>query len=180
MQIDKNLQIMQNDLTAIESETLGMNNLSIETFRQDLTQESVEKYKALPNGIFSGFKAKQNGIVALLRNKKDKEQKLLFIDENGKEIALNQNEILQLLRNNRDAARYVPQSVENCDEQEIIKYSTSLRNWFDSQIPQVAIASTKKLFAGNLPSSNSPECVEEKYIPDNWNLICWETISNES
>jgi len=179
-QIEKNLKIMQNNLEEIEPENFGLNNLSLETFRQDLTKESVEKFKNFPNGIFSGFKAEQKGLIALLRHKKDKEQKLIFVNEQGKEIFLNQNEILQFLKNNIDEARYVPEPIENCNKQEIEKHSIVLNKWFESQVPQMTNNATKDLFAGKLPPRNLQECVEEKYIPDNWNLICWEVISNES
>jgi len=179
-QIEKNLKIMQNNLEEIEPENFGLNNLSLETFRQDLTKESVEKYKNFPDGIFSGFKAGQKGLIALLRHKKDKEQKLIFVNEQGKEIFLNQNEILQFLKNNIDEARYVPEPIENCNKQEIEKHSIVLNKWFESQVPQMTNNATKDLFAGKLPPRNLQECVEEKYIPDNWNLICWEVISNES
>lgn len=178
-QTEKNLIIMQNNLSDIENETLGMNNLSAETFRQDLTNETVEKYKSMPNGIFSGFKTTLNGMIALLQNRNDKELKLILIDKNGKELAANRYEILQLLQKNMNAERYVPQPVDNCDEQEIKKYAAAINNWFDAQIPQMTTASTRNLFAGILPPNNFQECVEEKYIPDNWNLICWEIIGNE-
>jgi superfamily II DNA or RNA helicase len=179
-QIEKNLRIMQNNLEEIEPENFGLNNLSLETFRQDLTKESAEKYKNLPNGIFSGFKSGQKGLIALLGHRKDKEQKLIFVDEYGKEILLNQNEILQFLRNNKDISRYVPQPVEDCDKQEIEKYSTALNKWFESQIPQMTKDITRDIFAGKLSPRNMQECVEERYATDNWNLICWEVISDES
>jgi len=179
-QIDKNLKIMENSLEEIEPENFGLNNLSLETFRQDLTKESVEKYKNLPNGIFSGFKSEQKGLIALLRHKKDKEQKLIFVNGQGKEIFLNQNEILQFLQSNKDISRYVPQSIENCDELEIKKYSLALENWFVSQVPQMTRDATKDLFSGKLPPRNLQECVEERYKADNWDLICWEVVSGES
>jgi ERCC4-related helicase len=180
-QIEKNLKIMQNNLEEIESENFGLNNLSMENFRHDLTRESIEKYKNLPNGIFSGFKSEQKGLIALLQHKKSKkEYRLIFINEQGNEILLNQSEILQFLRNNKDMSRDVPASIDNCEEQEIKKYSSILNKWFDLQIPQMTKDATKDLFAGNLPPRNLQECVEEKFIADNWNLICWEVISNEA
>ncbi|GBU23872.1 hypothetical protein R83H12_00491 [Fibrobacteria bacterium R8-3-H12] len=176
-QIEKNLKIMQNSLEEIEPENFGLNNLSLEVFRQDLTKEAVEKYKNLPNGIFSGFKAGQQGLIALLQNKKDREKKLVFVDWQGNEIFLNQGEILQFLQNNKDAQRYVPERAENCDEAEIKKYSSALDKWFVSQVPQMTINATKDLFAGKLPPRNLQECVEERYKADNWDLVCWEVVS---
>jgi superfamily II DNA/RNA helicase len=179
-QIEKNLRIMENSLEEIEPENFGLNNLSLETFRQDLTKESAEKYKNLPNGIFSGFKARQEGLIALLRHKKDGEHKLLFVSRQGEELLLNQNEILQFLQSNRNSPRYVPQPVEDCDKQEIKKYSEALGKWFESQIPNMTNNATRDLFAGKLPPRNLQECVEERYVADNWNLICWEVVSDET
>jgi ERCC4-related helicase len=181
-QIDKNLKIMQNNLEEIEADNFGLNNLSLENFRQDLTRESIEKYKNFPNGIFSGFKCNQNGLVALLRykkSKKEKEYKLIYINEQGEEILLNQGEILQFLQNNKDVSRYVPLSIENCEKQEIEKYSAVLDKWFKLQVPKMKIAATGDLFAGKFPK-NMQEYVEDKFTADSWNLICWEVISNES
>jgi superfamily II DNA/RNA helicase len=179
-QIDKNLKIMQNNLEEIETKNFGLNNLSSEIFRQDLTRLSAEEYKNLPNGIFSGFKHEQKGLVALLQYKKrkeEKEYKLIYINEQGNEILLNQNDILQFLQNNKGGFRYVPPLIESCEEQEIEKYSIALNKWFELQAQQERKDVTKDVLAGKFPPKNSHECVEEKFTSDNWNLVCWEVIS---
>jgi hypothetical protein len=182
-QIEKNLKIMQNSLEEIEPENFGLNNLSLENFRQDLTKESAEKYKNFPNGIFSGFKAKQKGLIALLQHKKSKERKLIFINEDGKEILLNQSEILQFLRNNKDKERYVPRPIEECEKQEIEKYSDFINIWFKNSIKSEAEKIENSLLDGTISLSSinaNTETVQQKFESENWNLICWEVISNES
>jgi hypothetical protein len=159
-----------------------MNNLSEETFRQDLTQELIEKYKSMPKGVFSGFKAGQKGLIALLKHKKSNEQKLIFVEGQGGEIISNQNEILQFLRNNKSLPRYVPQPVENCDKQEIEKYSTTLKKWLQNSIEPAEKRREEDLQNGTLSLSGinaNTETERQKFESDNWNLICWEVISDE-
>jgi hypothetical protein len=176
-QIEKNLKIMQNSLEDIEPENFGLTNLSLENFRQDLTKETAEKFRNYPNGIFSGFKANKKGLIALLKHKKTKEQKLIFIDEQSNEIFINQMDILQFLRANNASERFVPKLIEDCEETEIAKLTKSLQTWIINQIPQITIKETKNLFAGKLPTDDIH--IEDKFVADDWNLICWEVITNE-
>jgi len=177
-QIEKNLKLMQeSNIDEIEGRIFGLNNLSLESFRQDLTLNSVEKYKSMPNGIFSGFLEKRDGLIALLKNKKDNEIKLVFIDMQGKEILLNNVEILSFLRDNRHKERFVSQKIEECDEAEIKKMSGVLNEWFRNAAPQVAANQIGDLFKGTFPPANLHEIAEQKYQPKEWNLLCWCLVS---
>jgi len=180
-QMERYLELMQGEgIDEIESKSFGLNNLTLASFKQDLTLESVKKYKSMPSGIFSGFKAGQKGLIALLRHKKDKEQRLIFVNEQGKEILLNQGEILQFLKSNIDAARYVPEPIENCDKREIEKYSNAIETWLKNSIEPAEKKKEDDLQKGLLSLSSinaNTETEKQKFESTNWNLVCWEVIS---
>jgi superfamily II DNA/RNA helicase len=180
-QIEKNLKLMQNSIEEIENQTLGLNNLTRENFRQDLTQESAKKYKSIPNGIFSGFLENKTGLVALIKHKKDNEIKLIFINTQGKEILQNEIDILTFLRNNRYKNRFVPQSIDGCNEAEIKKLYGALNNWFVNAATVAAITQIEDMFAGSqrLDVFTSTKA-EQKFQPKEWNLLCWCLVSEET
>ncbi|MDR0515956.1 MAG: phospholipase D-like domain-containing protein [Fibromonadaceae bacterium] len=184
-QIVKNLKLMKDsNIEEIESQIFGLNNLSYESFRQDLTIDSIEKYKSMPNGIFSGFLEGKNGLIALLKHKKDNEIKLAFINMHGKEILLNKVEVLSFLRDNRLKDRFVSQKIEECDESEIKKLSNALNEWFKNVVSQIAEKEIDDLNEYGLSITNSSETIEQKYQTKEWNLLCWclvsEDMKNES
>ncbi len=182
-QIKKSLTIIQNNIADIEQETLGLNHLSLEVFRQDLTGESIERYKSLPHGIFSGFKAERQGLIALLRHRKNNEKKIAFINEQGEEILSSRQEILQFLHANKDKPRYVPAPIEDCDDAETDKLSLTLRTWLETRIGDEIKAVMDGLFAGGQAaldlSAKQKAHLEETLAPDNWDLICWEVVGGD-
>jgi len=179
-QIKKSLRILRNDAEEVESECFGLSHLSLEGFRQDLTGESADKYKSLPRGIFSGFEADRNGLVALLQHKKNNDQRIAFIDEEGAEVLSSRQEILQFLHENKDKPRCVPDLVEMCNRMEIDKLSQALRTWIETKVGAEIKAVIEGLFAGGRAaldmSEKQKEYVEEALDPENWNLICWEVV----
>jgi len=179
-QIKRSLKTLQNNAEEVEPECFGLSHLSMEGFRQDLAGESVEKYKGLPRGIFSGFEADRRGLVALLQHKKSNDQRIAFIDEEGVEILSSRQEILQFLHENKDKPRCVPELVEMCNRAEIDKLSQALRKWIETKIGAEISAVIEGLFAGGQAaldmSEKQKEYVEETLDPENWNLICWEVV----
>jgi len=181
-QIAKNLKLMQeSNIEDIETQNIGLNNLSLECFRQDLAKDAVEKYKSIPNGIFSGFSEKKEGLIVLMRCKKNREVKLVFINMHGKEILLNHAEILGFLRDNRYQERFVPLKIDECDETEIKKLSNALNGWFTGIVSQVAIDEITDLFSESQPINIFNQAtVEERYKPQKWDLLCWCLVSEET
>lgn len=132
-----------------EQETIGMNNLSLGIFRQDLIQfilSSKEKLKNMPNGVYSGFAVNDDelkpGIIALFGrpSKKNtdiehhyKYYDLIYIDYNGNNIKNNQSEILNILmkhkNNKRDDEGLT--LIDQHDFQAINKLKNALNHWFD-------------------------------------------------
>ena len=98
----------------VNEQGLGFNDLSLEKYRQDLLEEynsNSEKYSRMPKGVYTGFKAvhescSENGIIALLGypSKPPKVQNhiyqtydLIYINQDGKPVLLNQKEVLDAL-----------------------------------------------------------------------------------
>jgi superfamily II DNA or RNA helicase len=180
-QIEKSLKLMQNSIEEIESQTLGLNNITRENFRQDLTRESAEKYKSIPNGIFSGFCENKNGLIALIRHKKDNEIKLIFINMQGEDVLQNEIDVLTFLRNNRHKDRFVPSSIDKCGETDIKILADALNSWFKNTAASEAVTQIDDMFAG------SQRCdlftatkAEQKYQPKEWDLLCWCLASKET
>ncbi len=197
------LQITWDDIE-VNDETLGLNDLSLEQFRQELFEffkKNEEFFKKIPNGVFTGFKFKSNkkwatlpnSIVAVIgypkrpdevTNHVYKEIHLLHqsIDFASKGILLNNNqEILALLRHHKLEHRFVPNKIENADKEMIQQLSASVSHWIISQAMPIAINQIQDLFSGDITAKKiSPEQkkLEDKFKPENFDLINWFVISN--
>lgn len=144
------LEQMQSSWDEIETEkTLGFDDFSLETFRQDLLSEYEPNkafYDGLPNGIYTGFKINNDnineGMIALLGypnkptkalNFQYKGYELIYIDYSGKSILLNQKEVLEILANHKDEERFVKKVIDLGEQNEIEKLSNALITWIESQ-----------------------------------------------
>lgn len=153
---DRMLEQMQHSLDDLDSEkSFGFDDLSLETFRQDLAMELNERrkyYEDLPNAIFSGIKYSKSknlnndkGLIALLGTppKKPKEKKnyktlrLIYVNKEGEEILLNDKEILQYLTEVKDLERYGCEKLDLGETSEVKKYTDSIQNWFTSQQSEI-------------------------------------------
>ena len=197
------LQITWDDIEA-NDETLGLNDLSMEQFRQELFEffkKNEEFFKKIPNGVFTGFKFRPNrkwkeipdSVVAVLGypNRPDevtnhvyKEILLLHQSFNQKPLGVllkNNQEILALLRQHKQENRFVPKEVENADSEVVKQLSKVISEWIRSQATPVAVSQIQDLFSGDLAGRKiSPEQkkLEEKFRPENFDLINWFVISN--
>lgn len=146
------LEQMQTSWDDIEvnEQGLGFNDLSLEKYRQDLLEEykaNTEKYSRMPKAVYTGFKAvhescSDNGIIALLGypSKPPKVQNhiyqtydLIYINQNGLPVLLNQKEVLDALTLHKDEARFIPSAVDKGDEQAIQNLVTSIQTWLKNQ-----------------------------------------------
>ncbi|MDR2763380.1 MAG: phospholipase D-like domain-containing protein [Planctomycetaceae bacterium] len=208
-QTEKMLEQMQLTWDDIETndETLGLDNLSLEQFRQELFELFKKKedfFKDIPNGVFTGFRLSNN----LFQNWNYNENSLVAVlgyprkpDENDKDYKYNeiyllhtsyrdgvpnvsflQNdmEILAFLRHHKLANRCVPKDIENCDKTVIANLSKAVNDWLQSQIPNVAADQLQNLFTGIIDPiiiSTEPNKIEEKFKAENFDLINWFIIS---
>lgn len=145
------LEQMQSSWDEIESEkSLGFDDFSLETFRQELLEEwsnNKSFYQSLPNGIYTGFKAILNicpkeGMIALLGypSKPSRENhfeykgyELIYIDHSGKPVFLNQKEVLDALAKHKEETRFVPRSIDQGEPKSIEHLSAALLAWLKSQ-----------------------------------------------
>jgi ERCC4-related helicase len=158
---DENLELKQKarmmeqmqsswDEIEVSEQGLGFDNLSLETFRQELLEElkkNEDFYKSMPNGIYTGFNAltevcPQKGMIALLGypSKPSKSNKfeykgyeLIYINHSGKPIFLNQKEVLDALAKHKEEVRFVPKDIDQGEPKSIEYLSEALSIWLKSQ-----------------------------------------------
>jgi superfamily II DNA or RNA helicase len=199
------LQITWDDVETSE-DTLGLNDLSLEQFRQELFEffkKNEEFFKKIPNGVFTGFLFKPNkkwpfmpdSIVAVLGYPKRPDEALDHVyDEihllhqniedgkRGKLVLSNNQEILTLLRHHKLEDRYVPKNIDNGDRAALDKLADAISNWIKLQATPVAVNQIQDLFRGDVtPNKISPEQtkLEDKFKVENFDLINWFVISNK-
>ena len=110
---------------------------------------------------------------------------------------LNRAEVLELLRTNKNAERFVPdwidgkdsdnhskETIEKDDRNEKLeRLSSILRSWMESHVPQAAtsaildIAGSRKGMKKQNPKNSDGMCLEDKFKLENFDLITWEYIS---
>ena len=145
------LEQMQSSWDEIDIEkTLGFDDFSLESFRQELLEELRKNelfYKSLPNGIYTGFKAinevcPKEGLIALLGYPSKpakatdfdyKGYELIYIDHSGKSVFLNQKEVLDALAKHKEEIRFVPKAIDQGETKSIELLSTALSTWLKSQ-----------------------------------------------
>jgi len=200
------LQITWDDIETGD-ETLGLNDLSLEQFRQELFEffkQDEEFFKKMPNGVFTGFQFRPNkkwdsmpdSIVAVLGYPRKPDESINHIydeihllhqplsdDKKTSTMVLKNNqEILSLLRNHKMEHRFVPQNIEKGDKEILEKLSNSINNWVKSQATPLAVNQIQSLFSGDTtPQKISPDQkkLEDKFKSENFDLINWFIISNK-
>jgi len=157
------MQVSFEDLDG--DDTFGFDDLSLERYRQDLLEEfnrDKAKYKQMPNGIYTGFKANkticsERGLIALFGYPSKPAQALnhdyrvfdlVYLNMKGELVLLNQKEVLNALTYHKDENRYVPISVDKGEEQAIGDLVYAIKVWLDNQAIEEIVhedGSTKKL-----------------------------------
>ncbi len=196
----------------VSEQGLGFNDLSLEKYRQDLLDEynaNSEKYTRMPKGVYTGFKSihescSEKGIIALLGypSKPPKVQDhiyqtydLIYINESGKPVLLNQKEVLDALTLHKEEARFVSADIDKGDEVAIQALVNSVRQWLSNQATDEEKqddGSTKKkmgmeakdilskIKTGDkdaLKRLNQNIKVTDKFQVDNFDLITWFLVS---
>ncbi|MES2649848.1 MAG: helicase-related protein [Bacteroidota bacterium] len=194
----------------VSDQTLGFDNLSLENFRQDLATElgkKHEEYERMPNGIYTGFMGKtgvceKEGIIVLLGSPSKpayakehvyKQYELLYLDSDGKQVLLNQKEVLDALAAHKEEERMVPAPIDRGDADAIESLQRSLQNWIRRQevieevqengevkerMGQAGLDLLNKLKAGQ--KSAVETIVKEKALGNNntsYDLITWFVVS---
>ena len=145
------MEQMQASWEEIDGEaTLGFDDFSLETFRQDLADELKAKqrfYESMPKGVYTGFVPQPNvcpeeGIIALMGYPTKppkallhqyKGHELIYINHEGKAVLLNQKEVLTALFKHKDQDRKVPRAVDNGEPAAIKQLTDAIEAWLKSQ-----------------------------------------------
>jgi len=202
------------DEIEISEQGLGFDNLTLEIFRQELLEELKKNqyfYRTMPNGIYTGFKAinevcSEKGMIALLAypckppkstSFEYKGYELIYINNAGKSVFLNRKEVLDALAKHKDCERDNQglRKIDQGDEAEIQKLSSSLSAWLKSQAieeemqedgsvkQKMGKASLEML--NNLKSSSKTTIqklkeegsASQKFNKYNFDLITWFIVS---
>ena len=188
------LQVTWEDIETGE-ETIGLNDLSLEEFRQELLEyfrEQQKVFEEMPNGIYTGFKASPDkqypqlpqGVIALLGYPKKSDNKpyqelfLLYSGAHGYSLYNNNKDILGILRKHKDQPRFVPYDVDMGNEADLNLLSSYIKAWIAGQVPQKAAEKIQALFSEGISVKKSPEDmkIEEKFKPENFDLITWFVV----
>lgn len=204
------MQVTFDDLDG--NDTFGFDDLSLERYRQDLLEEfnkDKAKYQRMPKGVYTGFKADnsvctENGLIALLGyparpaktiHHEYKVFDLVYINRQGKIVLLNQKDVLDALTHHKDKNRFVPDAIDNGDEEAIQELVNAIKAWLDSQAAeeQVQEDGTVKKVMGTeakdllsklrkgdkdaLSRVKQNVKVDEKFQLDNFDLITWFLVT---
>lgn len=191
---------------------LGFDDLSLERFRQELMEElqrDEKFYKDMPKAVYTGFNKEyetcpEKGIIALLgypsRPPKVAEYsysdyELIYIDMEGKQVVLNQKEVLDALTEHKEKQRFVPNEIDKGEEKAISGLVSAIKYWLKSQA-----AEEEKLEDGTTEKKMGKEAkdiiqklkagdkvaverikqnikVSDKYQSENFDLIAWFIVS---
>jgi hypothetical protein len=194
------------DEIEVSEQGLGFDNLSLETFRQDLFVEwnkNKDFYNSLPNGLYTGFKAinevcPQQGIIALMGYPtkpsnavkfKYKGHELFYINYSGEPVFLNKKEVLDALAKHKECDRdnIGLRKIDQGDEAEISKLSNALNNWLKSQaveeelqLGKAALDLLDKLKSGSkstIQKIKTEGTATQKFTKENFDLITWFIVS---
>jgi superfamily II DNA/RNA helicase len=199
-QEEKMLRQMENSLDEVdEQKAFSFSDLSLEIFRQELTQLFMNRQnelKRIPNGVFTGFKAKPDlfvnevpaGMVALvgypqkLQGVPDhtyEEMHLMYMTLKGESRYINAKEILTVLQSQKTLPRYVESGVEKGKKESLEPYNKMLMNWLDSKAGRVGTQQVLDILQTGKLSEEKAEKEElnKKYQADNFDLIVWFAIT---
>ncbi|MDR0750924.1 MAG: DEAD/DEAH box helicase family protein [Tannerellaceae bacterium] len=201
-QTEKMLEQMQLTWDDIEDgdNTVGLGDLSLEQFRQELFElfkQKEEFFRNIPNGVYTGFRQfadlfqsvnlNENSLIAVLGypRKPDDSDKDYKYDEirllhtsyrDGQanvSFLKNDMEILAFLRYHKSANRFVPEKVEKGDKQTLTDLSQAITDWLKAQ----AMPTITNSLWDNTPISPEQKKIEDKFQKENFDLITWFVIS---
>ena len=197
--------LTENSISDIESsQALSMVDLSLETYRQDLADyfdKHQDFFRRMPNGVFSGFKNGSeflsdlpDSLVALVGYPKKPEGKRDHkytefclvcqpIDADPTFKELNRAEVLEFLRQNNKADRFVPAWITDKDTERIEKLSGVLKEWMLSHVAPENLSSLKDKLGRKIistpPADRRQQLREEHFQIQNFDLIAWEYVTKD-
>jgi len=193
----KQLEISWEDIEG-KAGSFGFNDLSYETFRQelfDLFSNRRDELDRIPNGVYTGFNtlieskmhAFSPGLMGLLgypkkaENSKDHRYKyleLFYASADGRFHVLNNMEVLYALREHKECSRFIPPEIEKPGEETILRLKTFIMRWMKKKFGQEEEQLVNDLFdGGNLKIKQfDDETPEERYRIENYDLLTWFVV----
>ncbi|MDX9881217.1 MAG: helicase-related protein [Prolixibacteraceae bacterium] len=194
----KQLEISWEDIEG-KAGSFGFNDLSYETFRQelfDLFSNRRDELEQIPNGVYTGFNAIieskvhafSPGLIGLLgypkrdenvKGHRYKNLELFYASTDGKFHIMNNMEVLYTLREHRESKRFVPPFIEKPDEETIARLKSYIGHWMKKKFGQEENDLLNDIFdGGNLKLKQfDEEMPEERYKIENYDLITWFVVS---
>jgi superfamily II DNA or RNA helicase len=196
----KMIRQMENSLNEVEEQkAFSFSDLSLEMFRQELTQLFMNKQnelKRIPNGVFTGFKAKPDlfvneipaGMIALvgypqkpagaIEHQYD-EMHLMYMTPKGESRYINAKEILTVLQNQKNRPRFVEAGVEKGKKEALEPYNKMLMHYLDVKAGRIGAQQVlDMLHTGRLKENKEEQdALDKKYQPDNFDLIVWFAVT---
>jgi len=199
-------EVEQNAVDGADGGNLGLQDFSLEVFRQDLVdyfERNRELFKKMPAGVFSGFRVagadgaekaprapfEGEALVAVLgypRRESDGSKapykKVCLMLQPAGDVPpqwkeLTTGAILNFLRLNKKADLDLPEWVTKGDAEMIGKMSKILKDWMAVRTPSEVKKTLKGLFSGQTKVKKDEKKIEDIYKPENFDLIAWEYVS---
>ena len=195
-------ELTKNSISDIESpRTLSLKDFSFETYRQELVEHYEKQqdfYRKIPNGVFSGFRNisetypdMPESLVALVgypkkpEGKKDHKYTELYImcqpvDAAPEFQEINKADVLEFLRQNKRADRYVPQWITDNDAERVTRLSNVLKQWMEAKAGKEGRIIINDFFSSTKTVKQQPKLavnVDEKFNLENFDLIVWEYVT---
>ena len=201
----KLLEQLKEDLSSDDADTrgFGLEDLSLESFRQELLaflgDEKRKELENMPLGVYSGFVSKDKeqlpeSLLALVGSPckseggDDHEYKNLKLilrplnrERNTTIMEFNRKDILNFLRQHKNADRVVSSLIDGGDADEL----DFLKNVLIGGMKQTEAKNDllKTLLSLNTktpqPQPDEPQLIEERLNPDKWDLLAWDIISTQ-
>jgi len=194
----KQLEISWEDIEE-QSGSFGFNDLSYETFRQELIElfsYRREELENIPNGVFTGFSslpesklhAFSPGLMGLIGYPKKEEGtkdhkyrylELFYASADGKFHILNNMEVLYSLREHKECSRFVPPEIEKPDDETIMKLKSFISSWMRRKAGAEGAQLINDIFdGGDLKMKQfEGDTPEDRYKIENYDLITWFVVS---
>ncbi|MBL7847922.1 MAG: DEAD/DEAH box helicase family protein [Cyclobacteriaceae bacterium] len=199
-QEEKMLRQMEGSLNEVEEQkAFSFSDLSLELFRQELTQLFMNRQnelKRIPNGVFTGFKPKPDqlikeipgGMIALVgypqksagaTDHEYSELHLLYMTPKGESQYVNAKEILTVLQSQKTRPRHVSPGVEKGKKEDLEPYNKMLLNWIDIKAGRTGSQEVLDILNSGRMKRDDPEkkTNDMKFQPENFDLIAWFAIS---
>ncbi len=197
-------ELSRNSISDIESpRTLSLKDFSFESYRQELVDHYAKQqdfYRKMPNGVFSGFRNQSadhpdmpESLVALVGYPKKPEGKAQHtyselylvcqpVDDAPEWTEINKADVLEFLRKNKTADRYVPQWITESDTERVGRLSAVLKEWMHAKAPKQAVRNIRDMLKRKKVStpadSKKTQLQEDKFKIQNFDLIVWEYVTS--